>query len=96
MNTTEFKNLCKKEFGVKKFSVPNSYAKMSKTFDISARTYQNWIAKKNIRPWFDKMVGMYFEIKKLEIDNESLKSKNKKLEQTLIDFNERFNKIVNR
>lgn len=87
MGKEEFKLLCRKEFDVQKFSKAEDFLAMTDLFGIPGRTYQNWIVKDNVRPWFDKMVCIYLENKKLKEENEQLSD-------NLLKFNERLSKLT--
>jgi len=93
MTKDEFKKLCKDEFGVKRYSVTEEFKLMEDLFGVPARTYQNWIAKDNVRPWFLKMLEMYRENGKLKEEGKRLTQENKQLEKNLLAFNERLSKL---
>jgi hypothetical protein len=65
MDKGAFKKLASEEFGVEHFSKPEHFKKMEEVFGTPGRTFQGWIHKDNVRPYFDKAVELYLENKRL-------------------------------
>lgn len=87
MTTDDFKTLCRDEFGITMFSNPETYAPMKEVFGISGRAFVNWCYKSSPQPYFDAMVKLYFE-------NKRLKAENLKLSESLANFNKRMENLT--
>lgn len=93
MNKETFKKIAREEFGVNQFSKPECFAKMEEVFGTPGRTFQNWVHKDSVRPYFDAALHLYFENKRKDKELSEKDHELLRLTQEFVKISERIENI---